>query len=63
MSDRLTVQQAAEMLQVSIPQVRYWIKQGILPGVYLRRPGCRVGQYLIYRDQVNRFKGVQDGTR
>ena len=63
MSDRLTVQQAAELLQVSIPQVRYWIKQGILPGVYLRRPGCRVGQYLIYRQQVDAFKGVQIDTR
>lgn len=60
MSDRLTVEQAAKMLDVSIPQVRYWIRKGIIPGAYLKRDGCRVGMYLVYKDQIDRFKGVQD---
>jgi hypothetical protein len=43
------------MLKVSEPQVRYWIKKGMLPGLYLKRDGCRVGRYLIYKEQIERF--------
>lgn len=52
---KITVAEAAKMLKVSEPQVRYWIKKGMLPGLYLKRDGCRVGRYLIYREQIERF--------
>lgn len=56
MNDRITVKQASEILQVSIPQVRYWIRKGILPGKFLKREGGKAGTYLIYREQVEAFK-------
>lgn len=56
MNDRITVKQASEMLEVSIPQVRYWIRKGILPGRFLKRDGGKAGTYLIYREQVEEFK-------
>ena len=52
---KITVAEAAKMLKVSEPQVRYWIKKEMLPGLYLKRDGCRVGRYLIYKEQIERF--------
>lgn len=60
MNERITVEDAAKLLGVSPPQVRYWIKRGMLPGTYLKRDGCRVGRYLIYKKQIEKFK---EGTQ
>jgi excisionase family DNA binding protein len=56
MNERITVEDAAKMLGVSPPLVRYWIKRGMLPGMYLKREGCRVGRYLIYKEAIERWK-------
>lgn len=56
--DRITVKEASELLGVSVQQVRYWIRKGIIPGKFLKKDRCHVGQYLIYKSQIQAFKGA-----
>lgn len=55
--DRTTVKEASELLGVSVQQVRYWIRKGIIPGYFLKKDGSTNGTYLIYKDSVLAFKG------
>lgn len=55
MNDRITVQEASKILGVSVPQVRYWVRKGEIPGRYLKREGGKAGIYLIYRSQIEAF--------
>ena len=57
MNDRITVKEAAEMLGVSVQQVRYWIRKGIVPGYYLKKDGNTNGTYLVYKGAILAFKG------
>lgn len=56
--DRITVKEASELLGVSVQQVRYWIRKGIIPGYFLKKDGNTNGTYLIYKSQIQAFKGV-----
>ena len=56
--DRITVKEASELLGVSVQQVRYWIRKGIIPGYFLKKDGNINGTYLIYKSQIQAFKGV-----
>lgn len=62
MPERITVQEAAKMLGVSEFTVRCGMKDGTLPiGKILNEKGARKN-YLIYRNLVNRFTGVEEGS-
>lgn len=55
---RISVAEAAEMLQMDEATIRFWIELQKLPiGYYLKKPNKRRGMYIIYLDKVLEFMG------